>query len=175
MKQYQVISLDTSDDTFNVIQGLSLDQVIQDAYKGYIADIIRCQHELEDSDYKALTPEQFGAAIRSDRYVVQCRYSHIVYELLTFDIPNRIEVPLGSKRSLVAEVGADENYKEIFVGLMENGLWVQDFVIVGEEYKYGDNDEIIPNHDQFSLKVYSNAENEDFTHDFIVDRYEERR
>lgn len=74
--------------------------------------------------------------------------------------------------TLVAEVNQDPSYKEIFIGLKDkNGVYIQDLAIVGFQYHY-DGDEVV-NERAISIKVYADAQNEDYTHSFPVDIFEE--
>lgn len=87
------------------------------------------------------------------------------------DPEEKVTVDLGFA-TLVAEKGSDPNYKEVFIGLEdEKGVWLQDLAVIGGKYHY-DNGEVV--HDEeISIKVYSDKDNEDYTHDFSVGVYVE--
>ena len=73
---------------------------------------------------------------------------------------------------IVAEKNVDNDYKEIFVYLTdESGFITQDLAIVGEKYTYDNDNRIKSVQDKYSVKVYGDAEDEDWTKEFIVDRY----
>ena len=75
--------------------------------------------------------------------------------------------------TLVAEVNQEPAYKEIFIGLKDkNGVYIQDLAIVGFQYHY-DGDEVV-NKRAISIKVYADAQNEDYTHLFPVDIFEDQ-
>ena len=97
----------------------------------------------------------------------------IVYDSLDM---NKIVIPLGDGYSLVAEKNIDTDYKEIFVYLKneKEGLVHQDLAIVGENYTY-DSEEgnVVPIHGQYSVKVYGDPDNEDWTTEFSFGRHEE--
>ena len=85
----------------------------------------------------------------------------------------RIEIPLSNGYRLVAEANPDTSYKEIFIGLLdEKGLWHQDLAIVGQAYMFDRDYNVLPK-DQLSVKVYADSNNEDFTEEFIIERFEE--
>ena len=63
----------------------------------------------------------------------------------------------------------DPEYKEIFVGVQTPSGDYQDLVIVGEKYHYSnDSDGPVPDHNTFTVKVYGDSENEDFTEEFTI-------
>ena len=82
---------------------------------------------------------------------------------------NRVTIDLGFA-TLVAEKGFDPNYKEVFIGLEdEQGVWLQDLAVIGGKYHY-EKGEVV--HDsEVSIKVYSDKDDEDYTHDFSVGLY----
>lgn len=100
-----------------------------------------------------------------------------VFDITTVPFNGRIELDLTEKRKIVAEVGTDPEYKEIFVGFEEDGVWTQDLAVIGEEYKYADHGEFlgkkITNNKCANIKVYADSHNEDYTNEFIVDVYDE--
>lgn len=86
----------------------------------------------------------------------------------------RIEIEMPNGTKLVAEVNADPDYKEIFIGLEDkDGVWIQDLAIVGEKYKYTDSGEKETIDGEYTIKVYSDEYTEDYTHEFDVKEYKE--
>ena len=84
----------------------------------------------------------------------------------------KIKIDLGFA-TLVAERGSDESYNEIFVGLEDkDGVWLQDLAIVGQQYHY-DEDCNVVDEKGINVMVYSDANDEDYTHKFDIDIYEE--
>lgn len=84
----------------------------------------------------------------------------------------KIKIDLGFA-TLVAERGNDESYNEIFVGLEDkDGVWLQDLAIVGQKYHYDEDSNVI-NEKGINVMVYSDANDEDYTHKFDIDIYEE--
>ena len=85
---------------------------------------------------------------------------------------DKIKIDLGFA-TLVAEKGTDTNYNEIFIGLEDkNGCWLQDLAIVGQKYHYADDEEVVQDKG-IDIRVYADKDNEDYTHHFEVDIYEE--
>ena len=85
--------------------------------------------------------------------------------------PNKIKMDLGFA-VLVAEKGADSDYKEFFIGLEDkDGVFIQDLAVIGGQYHYED-DAVIQDKG-ISIKVYSDENNEDYTRNFNVGIYEE--
>lgn len=84
----------------------------------------------------------------------------------------RIIIPLPNGYKLVAESNIDETYPyEIYIGILgSDDIWYQDLAIVRNSYHY-ENDEPIWENDEFDVIVYSDENNEDFTHDFSVGIY----
>ena len=82
---------------------------------------------------------------------------------------NKIKIDLGDNRYLVAEANPEPDYREIFVYLEKDGVVHQDLAIVGQEYEYTNDGTKF--YDAFSIKVYADHENEDFTDDFTVEEY----
>ena len=68
------------------------------------------------------------------------------------------------------ESSSNADYKEFYVGLEENGVWVQDLAVIGEDYFYGD-DKLIPVVGLYNVKVYGNSDSEDCTDTFVIDEW----
>lgn len=81
-----------------------------------------------------------------------------------------IELPNGYKLSV--EQNADPNFPhEIFIGVKDNkGLWHQDLAVVRAGHDGMVFSEIT---DNFEVLVYSDADDEDYTHRFSIDLYNE--
>lgn len=84
---------------------------------------------------------------------------------------NRIELQISENVKIVAEVNPDDDYKEIFIGVEENGIWKQDLAMVGKPYCYDGDLHVVLN-DGFRVLVYGHAEMEDYTNEFLIDEYE---
>lgn len=85
---------------------------------------------------------------------------------------DKIKIDLGFA-TLVAEKGVDNNYREIYLGLEDkNGVWLQDLAIIGQKYHYDEDSNVI-NEKGINVMVYSDANDEDYTHKFDIDIYEE--
>lgn len=85
---------------------------------------------------------------------------------------DKIKIDLGFA-ALVAEKGVDNNYREIYLGLEDkNGVWLQDLAIIRQKYHYDEYSNII-NEKGINVMVYSDANDEDYTHKFDIDIYEE--
>ncbi len=84
----------------------------------------------------------------------------------------KIKIDLGFA-TLVAERLSDDSYKEIFIGLEDkDGVWLQDLAIVVQKYHY-DEDNNVVDEKGINVMVYSDANDEDYTHKFDIDVYEE--
>lgn len=84
----------------------------------------------------------------------------------------KIKIDLGFA-ILVAEKGTDESYHEIFIGLEDkDGVWIQDLAIVGQKYHYTDDTEIVQDKG-INVMVYADENDEDYTHKFDINIYEE--
>jgi len=124
-----------------------------------------------------LLKEEFTKDFLHNNYVlIQLPDSHTQFEYFEEElelqkevaIENKIKIDLGFA-SLIAEKGADPNYNEIFIGL-EDSNWSQDIAVIGEKYHY-EGDNVIPDKG-VSVKLYSDKDQEDYTHDFEIDIYE---
>lgn len=83
----------------------------------------------------------------------------------------KVKIDLGYA-VLTAEKNSDPTYPEIIIRLEDSGgSWIQDLAIVGSQYHYNDGEVVCD--EGISIKVYSDKENEDFTHDFNVGIYRE--
>lgn len=86
----------------------------------------------------------------------------------------RIEIPLDDGDKLVVEQSADRRYpREVYIGVEDkHGVWLQDLAVVHQnsEIKDGDLQYI---KDRYEILVYSDENDEDYTHQFVVKRYEE--
>lgn len=86
---------------------------------------------------------------------------------------NRIVIHLPNGFDLVAEQNTDPNYpNEIFIGITDgNGAWWQDLAIVRNAYTYNSNLDVIWKNEEFEALVYSDKDNEDFTHKYSIELY----
>lgn len=80
--------------------------------------------------------------------------------------------------TLVAEKGADPNYNEVYVGLEDkDGVWSQDLAVIGQKYHYNKDadgmDNEVVQEKGVRVLVYSDKDDEDYTHEFSIDVYEE--
>lgn len=99
---------------------------------------------------------------------------------LAKEIPNKASIPLGDGFSIVAEPNMDSDYKEMFVFLRDDstGNAYQDLAIISENYRYiadENSGEDIPSpiHGSYSVKVYSDPDNENWQQDYNFGRHEE--
>jgi len=86
---------------------------------------------------------------------------------------NKIVIRLPNGYHLVAEQNSDPNYlNEIFIGILdEYGVWHQDLAVVRCAYEIDDEFRVHWKDEEFDVLVYSDENNEDFTHDFTVGLY----
>lgn len=93
--------------------------------------------------------------------------------LVNEDIVNKLSLKLDENVSLVAEKNIDNGYKEIFLGIeSKEGVWLQDLAIIGQNYHYDKTGEVVQNPNQYSVKVFGNENEEDFTEEFLIGTYE---
>lgn len=87
-----------------------------------------------------------------------------------------IKVDLGNGVTLVAEFDGNQSMPEITIGLEKNGSYFQDLAVIGSDWEVKNvistNDKLILHPERISMKVYSDAESEDYTHDFKVPVFE---
>lgn len=80
----------------------------------------------------------------------------------------RIVIPLKNGVSLVAEASTNPDFPcEIYVGLMKDGVWIQDLCAVTQEYQY-ENGDVQFSDTATNVLVWSNENYEDYTHKFTV-------
>lgn len=105
--------------------------------------------------------------IKSDA-VVECKDTKVPEE----NTKNRVVIELPNGYQLIAEQDTDPSYaNEIFVGISDgNGVWWQDLAIVRNAYQY-ENDKVVWKDGEFDVLVFSDENNEDFTHDFTIALY----
>ncbi len=73
---------------------------------------------------------------------------------------------------LKVSVGSDPNYNEIFVYLEdENGSVTQDIAIIGQHYHISKDLKTVQE-DKINVRVFADKDNEDFTNQFIIEKYE---
>lgn len=86
----------------------------------------------------------------------------------------KIKIPIGKKRYLVAEKSADPDYgKEMYIYIERNKIVEQDIAIVSCAYKYKSDGQLDWSDDKIQVLVYSDSTQEDYTDEFIIDIYEE--
>ena len=87
-----------------------------------------------------------------------------------------IKIPVGNGINIVAEQGTDSSFpREIYIGLVnDNDMWLQDLAIVRQAYNLssGDDDggEYIDG--KYQVLVFSDKDNEDYTHKFDINECE---
>lgn len=81
---------------------------------------------------------------------------------------NKIVIPCAFG-NLVVEKNIDEDYKEVFIGVEEDGVWVQDIAIVRNAYHY-DNEGNVVLDDYAEVLIYADPNNEDYTNRFYVNK-----
>lgn len=165
-----------------------MDRVKLDGRLGFSLDISREQFDILVGNDRAAARELLVKLVRSDQcHIVGDTYfpvewnedvlNYNIEDKLSFDLPeiavgnpNKIEIDLGYAK-LVAEKNSDPNFKEVFVGLDDNnGGVIQDLAVIGGAYHFEDLNVV---HDKgVSVKVYSDKDNEDYTHEFSVGIYE---
>lgn len=84
----------------------------------------------------------------------------------------KAEIAISGSLKLVAEVNPDTaGYKEIFIGLEEDGVPVQDLAMIGQKYHYDKGDLSVKNEpDKFRVLVWGDPEAEDYTEEFEIDK-----
>lgn len=86
-----------------------------------------------------------------------------------------IKIPVGNGVNIVAEQSSDPNFtREIYIGLVnDNDMWLQDLAIVRQKYEVP-KDECVVNYvdREYEVLVYSDKDDEDFTHKFGIQECE---
>lgn len=84
-----------------------------------------------------------------------------------------IDIKLPNGFHIIAEQNTDPVFSdEIFIGITDgNGCWYQDLAIIGRAYEIGD--DLTPKFEdeKFNVFVFSDKDNEDYTHKFSVGLY----
>lgn len=105
---------------------------------------------------------------------VEEKYGEILWDHI--ESSGKIVVPLGGGFAIVAEKNVDPDYKEIFVYIRNEreGTVHQDLAVIGENYTYGSQDgKVEPVHGQYSVKVYADSFNENWTAEHNINLYPE--
>lgn len=90
------------------------------------------------------------------------------------DDDRRIIIPLEDGFGLVAEKNFDPDYKEIIVSLYKGDEWYQDLALVGEDYTYDCNGQMIPLHGKYTVKLFTDPSSESVTKEVPIERWEEK-
>lgn len=95
---------------------------------------------------------------------------------LVYTAPDTFSIPLESGKKLVAESGTATGYRELYVYLKdEQGVCMQDLVLVSEKYHYDpDTSDPVPEKGLYSVKVYADKDQEDWTNAFTIEEWEGR-
>ena len=82
----------------------------------------------------------------------------------------RITVPLTHGLKLVAETSGDPEYpREMYIGIEDRaGCWVQDIVIVMNNYHYKSDGQLDYMDDAFKVLVYEDENNDDATRELLI-------
>ena len=90
------------------------------------------------------------------------------------DYPERIKVPIGKGKYIVAERNKDHNYdKEIYLFVETNGAITQDIAMVRPSYRYKTDGQLDWSDKTVDVLVWADEKKEDFTDEFEVKVYEE--
>lgn len=84
---------------------------------------------------------------------------------------NKIVIPC-EFGDIVIEKCKDSDYKEAFIGIVKNGVWMQDIAVVRNAYHYDDNNNVVLD-DHVEVLVYADKDNEDYTNKFEIGIYNE--
>ena len=109
---------------------------------------------------------------KNGKYTAYAEYSDFNVTCSAVESPynsHEIEKVCGNGNRIIASINEDPEYKEIFVGIQTPSGDYQDLAVIGEDYHYPDNSEgPVPDHNTFTVKVYGDSENEDFTEEFTI-------
>lgn len=86
---------------------------------------------------------------------------------------NKIIISLSEDENLIFERNTDPGYNEVFVYVERNGIVWQDLAIIGQNYKYDENMSVHNEDGVYSIRVFGDENNEDFTEEFIIERRED--
>lgn len=86
---------------------------------------------------------------------------------------NKIVIPLPNGFQLVAERNPDWSFRnEIFIGITDgNGVWQQDLAVVRNAYGYDHDLNTVWKDGEYEVLVYSDENDEDYTHKFTISQY----
>lgn len=85
-----------------------------------------------------------------------------------------VRIHLYDNTFLVAEQNEGLVYKELYIGIEKDGVWIQDLATVREKYHYDDNVlHVVHDHGEYEVLVYADKEDEDYTHKFVIGEYRE--
>lgn len=84
---------------------------------------------------------------------------------------DRIVIPLDDGFAIEATRNEDNGYKEIFIDLCKDGVWHQSLAVIGEEYEYAGL-KVQPVSGTYTVKVWEDPDNEDWTTEHRIRRYE---
>lgn len=80
---------------------------------------------------------------------------------------NELRIPLANGKEIVAAIGCDPNFPEIYVCVYDGDNWIQDICLIRpheeDEVENGDVD----------CLVWGDEYSEDYTHQFIISQYVE--
>lgn len=83
----------------------------------------------------------------------------------------KIKIDLGFA-TLVVEAGNDQ-MKEVYVGLEDSkGTWFQDLTVIGQKYHIEGDD--IAYEEGIRVRVFADKDNEDYTHSFDIDIFNDK-
>lgn len=87
----------------------------------------------------------------------------------SLDVNEKIEVAIPGGRTLVVETNDDPEFPyEVFVGITDSqDRFLQNLALIGQDYDYPSNDHRWLN--RYSVRVWGDSENEDWTDEFIID------
>ena len=139
---------------------------------GHLAD--RCALDFMDGD---IVSGQITKVIGPKDEETVVNKSHADLEFLS-ENPQKLEISLGDGYTLVAEKNIDSDYREIFIYLRneEDGCAWQDLAIVRENYRLveeGGKTKVLPIHGSYSVMVYENPQDEDYTQSLPIGRRED--
>ena len=89
----------------------------------------------------------------------------------------KAEIAISDNLKIVAEVNPDPSgYKEIFVGLEEDGVQIQDLAMIGQKYHYSKKDLNVENEpNTFRVLVWGDPKAEDYTDWFEIEKRQTSR
>lgn len=171
MKIFQIMAFNTFDDGAVTFEGINPNEVTARAYKDY------CEYYRTMKDNGELSPscelKTFEEFSNAEQPIVQCLHDHVIYLKQWITLPlvqNKwFQIQLNDGNKLVAEANEVDGYREVCVYLSDfNENIFQDLAVISQQTKFVDDKGVEGVPHKYSVKVYADCDNEDFTNEYLI-------